>query len=165
MYDHDLKVAMMIRGEGLPAGKTVRGMVGSVSLVPTLLDLVGIPTQEYDFDGSSLLPAIEKGEIKGGEVYSEDLFEARGEGALQSIRTDDVKLIRNLTLGTEEFYDLRNDPQEKNNLVGTIDQEKKIALRKKLNLRLISGVSGGAKFSKTEKEQIDQRLRRLGYIK
>jgi arylsulfatase A-like enzyme len=140
-------------------------MVGSVSLVPTLLDLVGISTQDYDFDGSSLLPAIEKGETKGAEVYSEDLFEARGEGALQSIRTDDVKLIRNLTLGTEEFYDLRKDPQEKNNLVEAIDKEKKIELRKKLNVRLTSGVSGGKVFSKTEKEQIDQRLRRLGYIK
>lgn len=165
MYDHDLKVAMMIRGEGLPEGKKVRGMVGSVSLVPTLLDLVGVSTRDYDFDGSSLLPAIEKGEIKGAEVYSEDLFEARGEGALQSIRTDDVKLIRNLTLGTEEFYDLRKDPQEKNNLVETIDKEQKIGLRKKLNARLTSGVSGGRAFSKTEKEQIDQRLRRLGYIK
>jgi hypothetical protein len=84
---------------------------------------------------------------------------------LQSIRTDDVKLIRNLTLGTEEFYDLRKDPQEKNNLVETIDKEQKIGLRKKLNARLTSGVSGGRAFSKTEKEQIDQRLRRLGYIK
>lgn len=165
MYDHDLKVTMIIKGEGLPKGKTVRGMVGSVNLVPTLLDMVGVPTKEYDFDGSSLLPAIEKGEIKGGEVYSEDLFEPRGEGALQSIRTDDFKFIRNLTLGTEEFYDLVKDPQEKNNIGEKIDRETKINLRKKFNTFLISQVSKGKEFSKREKEEIDKRLRGLGYIK
>ncbi|MBW2121835.1 MAG: sulfatase [Deltaproteobacteria bacterium] len=103
MYDHDLKVAMIISGPGLPRGRVVRGMVGSVDLAPTLLDLVGISTEQYDFDGTSLLPAIERGEATGREIYSEDLFEPRGDGALQSIRTDGFKFIRNLTLGTEEF--------------------------------------------------------------
>jgi len=41
--------------------------------------------QPYDFDGSSLLPPIERGEAKGREIYSEDLFEPRGEGALRKL--------------------------------------------------------------------------------
>jgi len=85
MFDHDLKVAMIIKGGDLPKGREVKGAVGSVDLVPTLLDLVGIPAEEYDFDGSSLLPVIEKGEAKGREIYSEDLFEPRGEGALRRL--------------------------------------------------------------------------------
>ncbi|NIO21155.1 MAG: sulfatase-like hydrolase/transferase [Candidatus Aenigmarchaeota archaeon] len=165
MYDHDLKVAMIIKGGGLPKGKKVKGMIGSVDLVPTLLDLVGVSSEKFDFDGSSLLPAIEKGEATGREVYSEDLFESRGEGALQSIRTEDSKLIRNLTLGTEEFYDLKKDPQEKNNIINEIDKGKTIELRKKLNAFLKGSVSQGRQFSKEVREKIDKRLRALGYIR
>jgi len=165
MYDCDLKVAMIIKGKSLPKGKEIRGMVRSVDLVPTLLSLVGVSTKGYDLDGSSLLPVIKKGEVKGGEVYSEDLFEARGGGALQSIRTDDFKFVRNLTLGTEEYYDLHKDPQEKNNIIEKIDKETIINLRKKLNAFLKTQVSKGEIFSQKEKEEIDKRLRALGYIK
>lgn len=164
MYDHDLKVAMIIKGEGLPKGKKVKGMVRSVDLLPTLLDLVGVPIEQYDFDGLSLLSAIENGKVKGKEVYAEDLFEARGKGALQSLRTDDFKFIRNLTLGTEEYYDLDEDPQEKNNIINEIDEERIINLRKKLDAFLETQVSKGKTFSQKEKEAIDQRLRALGYI-
>jgi len=165
MYDCDLKVAMIIKGEGLPRGKKVEGMVRSIDLVPTLLELVDISTEEYDFDGLSLLPVIERGKAKGREVYSEDLFEARGKGALQSFRTEEFKFIRNLTLGTEEYYDLNSDPQEQNNLIEKTDKEKLIEIRKKLNAFLRTRVSEGKTLSKKEKETIDKRLRALGYIK
>ncbi len=164
MYDHDLKVAMIIKSEGLPKGKKVKDMVRSIDLVPTLLDLIGVPIEECDFDGLSLLPVIEKGEAKGREVYSEDLFKARGEGALQSFRTEDFKFIRNLTLGAEGYYDLHKDPQEKNNIINEIDEERIINLRKKLDAFLKTHVSEGKAFSQKEKKAIDQRLRALGYI-
>jgi len=165
MYDHDLKVVMIMKGVGLPKGKVVKGMVGSVDLLPTLMNLVGISTEGYDLDGTNLLPVIEKAESKGREIYSEDLFEPRGEGALQSIRHDDIKFMRNLTLGTEEFYDLTTDPEEKNNIIDEIDRDRGIGLRKRLNALLKMKVSEGKGFSQKEKDQIDQRLRGLGYIK
>lgn len=165
MYDCDLKTAMIIKGEGLPKGKKVTGMVRSIDLAPTLLDLVGISSEEHGFDGSSLLTVIEKGEAKGKETYSEDLFEARGEGALQCIRTDHFKFIRNLTLGTEEYYDLLKDPEERDNIIGSIDKEKAVNLRKKLDDFLRTMVSQEHVFSKEERAQIDERLRGLGYIK
>jgi len=164
MYDHDLRVAMIIKGGGLPKGKKVKGMVRSIDLIPTLLDLTGISIEGYDFDGSSLLPIIEKGEAKGREVYTEDLFEIRGEGVLQSIRTDDFKFMRNLTLGTEEYYDLLKDPQEKKNIVNQQDKETIINLRKKLNAYLKTKITTDKEFSQKEKEAINQRLRSLGYI-
>lgn len=165
MYDCDLKVAMIMKGKGLPEGKKVKGMVGSIDLIPTLLDLVGVPTEGCDFDGSSLLPVIEKGEAKGRKVYSEDLFEIRGESTLQSIRTGDFKFMRNSTLGTEEYYDLHKDSQEKNNIIEKIDKERIISLRKKLSAFLETRVSKGEVFSQKEKEEINKRLRALGYMK
>ena len=163
MYDHDLKVAMIIKGEGLPEGKKVEGMVRSIDLVPTLLDLTGIPKEGHDFDGLSMLPVIEKDEAKE-EVYSEDLFEPRGEGALQSIRTEEFKFMRNLTLNIEEYYNLLKDPQEKNNILDQQDKETIINLRKKLNAYLKTKVTTDKKFSQKEKEIINRRLRALGYI-
>lgn len=163
MHDCDLKVAMIIKGENLPQGIVIKNMVRSIDLVPTLLDLIGISTKEYDFDGSSLLPVIEKGEIRK-EVYSEDLFEPRGEGALQSLRTEEFKFMRNLTLNIEEYYNLPKDPQEKNNIIDQQDKETIINLRKKLNAYLRTKVTAGKEFSQKEKEAIDQRLRALGYI-
>jgi len=165
MYDCDLRVAMIMKGEGLPRGKKVKGMVRSIDLVPTLLDLIGIRAEKYDFDGSNLLPIIARGEARGREVYSEDLFEIRGESTLQSIRNEDFKFIRNLTSGTEEYYDLRKDPDEKRNIIEKVDKEKLIDLRKKLNAFLRTQVSEGKVFSQKEKEEIDKRLRALGYIK
>jgi len=163
MYDEDIKVAMVIKGQSLPQGKTVKGMVRTVDLIPTLLDLMRISVQEYDFDGVSLLPVIDKGEAHGMEAYAEDFFELRGKGALQSIRTDDLKYIRNITLWTEEYYDLHKDPKERNNLINKIDKATIIGLRKKLNAFLKTQVPIEKEIVQ-EKEKINERLRRLGYI-
>jgi len=166
MYDEDLKVAMIIKGPGLPEKKVIKGMVRTIDLVPTLLNILGVPDNEHDFDGKSLLPVIEKGEIKGGEVYIEDLFELRGKGALQALRTDDFKYIRNLTLWEEEYYDLKSDPKEKNNIIGKIDKNTLSRIRKKLNSFLLTEVLEQSKkiVIDREKSKINERLRRLGYI-
>ena len=166
MYDHDLKVALIIKDKNLPKNKEIKGMVRSIDLVPTLLALIGISKGNIDFDGKSLLPVIEKGQAEGEEVYSEDLFEVRGRGAIQAIRTDSFKFIRNLTLGIEEYYDLNNDPQEKSNIKDRVKDQTLIELRKKMNGFLMSIPQTKTKeFSDKEKEEIKERLKRLGYIK
>lgn len=165
MYDHDLKVAMIIKGKGLPNGKVIKNMVRSIDLIPTLLSLNDVNIEEYNFDGQNILPLINKDEpVTIKDVYSEDLFEIRGEGALQSLRGEDFKFFRNLTLGEEEYYDLINDPQERQNIVQRIDRGKLVDIRKKLNNFLKNEVSSKDTFSQKEKEAINQRLRGLGYI-
>jgi len=165
MYDHDLKVVLIIGGGIDIKGKLVKGMVRTVDIVPTLLDLLGIQEDRFDFDGKSLVPVIKNGFSEGKEGYSEDLFEARGKGALQSIRSDGFKFIRNLTLGIEEYYDLEEDPQEQNNIITTIDKSRLINLRKKLNYFLIkTGFVLDKIMPEEKKEIINKRLRSLGYI-
>ncbi len=164
MLDEDLKVVMILKGRGLPEGKTVKGGARSIDLIPTLLDLMGISVEEFDFDGESLLPAIQRGKVEYREGYAEDLFELRGKGALQCIRTDGFKYIRNLSLWTEEYYDLVNDPQEKNNIIEKIDPNTIISLRKKLNVFLSTRVPREKAISQEEIAKINERLRRLGYM-
>ncbi|RKY01270.1 MAG: hypothetical protein DRP54_04015 [Spirochaetes bacterium] len=165
MYDHDLKVFLIMRGEGLPAGKRIGGIARSIDVVPTILDLLGISREKLDFDGETLIDGIKEGTVGERDVYSEDVFESRGLGALQSFRTADYKFIRNLTLGKEEYYNIRNDPNEQNNIINQIDEDTLIKIRKKLNSFLFTVPPQKTKtFSDEEKEAINQRLRALGYI-
>jgi len=123
MYDCDLKNAMIIKGEKVPKDKVISGMVRSIDLIPTLLDLMGIKLDKFDFDGETLLPVIRKGIAKGKILYAEDIFEPRGLGIIQAIRDDYSKYIRNLTKGTEEYYDLSQDPNEKENIIEKMESE------------------------------------------
>jgi len=72
--------------------------------------------------------------------------------------------MRNLTLGEEAYFDLKNDPGELKNIKEEIDQEKLIKIRKRLNSFLFTKVVSQKGFSQEEKEAINQRLRGLGYI-
>jgi arylsulfatase A-like enzyme len=160
----------------LPAGARIPGVVRSVDVMPTVLDHVGIPLQEdWDFDGISLLPIIERGKAEGLQAYSEDLYEYRSDyadvepnllvGSLQQLRTDDAKLIRNLSSGTEEYYDLKNDPGEQKNQIEQVrERDDVVEMRRTLNSKLLDSREMLQPFSKEEAEQVKDRMRRLGYL-
>ncbi len=174
LYDEDIHIPLIIKSPKLPAGKTIPGMVRQVDVLPTVLDLLGIEAGEAggDFDGISLLPFIEAGKAEGLVNYFEDLYEARGPGALQGMRTDQFKFWRNLSAWTEELYDLIKDPGEKVNLIEerlktdpTFVKSCRSYLNQKL-LPLIPKGSSGEGYSLTTDDQdiIEARLRSLGYI-
>lgn len=167
LYDVDLKVFLIIMDKNLPEGRRVEGMVRSVDVVPTLLDLVGVSMDELDFDGTTLVPIIAKGKAQGLSAYAEMLYPlVEGIGALQAFRTDRFKFIRDLTKGMEEFYSLQDDPLEQNNLIKEVGESRRLELediRKQLNARLFEVGGEGAVFSGKEHQEIEERLRRLGY--
>jgi arylsulfatase A-like enzyme len=169
MYDHDIRIALIIKDKALPEGKRVKGQVRAIDTIPTVLELCEIPTEDYGFDGESLLQPIKEGVAKGRVAYSEDLFDPRTPGAIQGLRVEEddsiYKFMRNLTLGTEEYYDLLKDPEEKNNIIDKVDKDHLIYTRKELNKFLMTKIVGKTEdFSNQEKEKINERLRALGYI-
>lgn len=171
LYDHDITVPLIMMGKNLPKNKRVKGMVRSVDVIPTLLSYLEVPIKDFDFDGINLLPATAKGKIEGLIAYAEDLyeystkkFEDLDTGSLQAIRTEKVKLIRNLTKGTEEFYDLQNDPGERKNLIEEVRTSKEVVnLRRRLNAFLLQSKGMKAFFSPEETKKVESRLRALGY--
>lgn len=165
MYDHDLKVSLLVRAPGLPHGIVVRGMVRSIDLVPSLLDLLGVEAKDAEFDGQSWIPNVASDSVQNREAYSEDVFEPRGTGIVQAVRTESAKFIRNLTQGTEEYYDLEADPAEQRDIIREIDSEALVALRTKLNQYLFTETGSAKILSSSEKEAVDRRLRALGYVK
>ena len=57
-FDESLRVPLIIRGPGIPKGKTIHGQVSNVDFAPTLLDMANAKPGRT-MDGVSLLPAVE----------------------------------------------------------------------------------------------------------
>jgi len=129
-----------------PTRRVVRGPVMLVDLMPTLLDLIGIPVEDRPegMHGRSLL-----GVIRGDEPEDPEgrvlLGEAKGYGYLVSmVGQGDWKLIstrRNARYPTLELHNLRSDPSETLNLA---QRERSRADRLLANLDSWIGRSGGA---------------------
>ena len=164
MYDCDLKVPLIIKDERLPKGKFIKNMVRAVDLIPTLLELNEINT-DLDLDGKSLVPLIEKGEWRNTLAYSEELFENRGAGSLQSIRSEEYKLIRNISKDVADFYNIQKEPDELKSIDDPNQKELEIwtEFRRELD-KFLSGTEKRAAFSSEDEEKVKARLRQLGYI-
>lgn len=174
LYDEDIHIPLIIKAAGLPKGKRVSGMVRQIDVFPTLLDVMGIPAPN-SYDGESLVPFIEEGKAHGLTAYFEDLYEARGPGAIQGMRTDDFKYWRNFTTWKEELYDLRKDPQELENIAAKVHaenpediKEKRKFVNKFLTQQLVpiegSDETNTYQINDDDQKIIEERLRSLGYI-
>lgn len=116
VYDATVHVPQIWRyPKGLPAGKVYDGPVRAVDIVPTLLDLTGLPGGEQT-QGADLAKAF-AGKAAPPDLpqYSESLLAELGFGMapLYAIRHDGWKYIR---APKPELYNLRADPNELTNL-------------------------------------------------
>jgi arylsulfatase A-like enzyme len=59
-YVEDTRVPFVIRGPGVPAGRTVDRLAGNVDIAPTLADLAGVKSPGF-VDGRSLAPLLRAG--------------------------------------------------------------------------------------------------------
>ena len=119
LYEPTLIVPLILRYPGkLPAGTRISGYNQHKDLVPTLLELAGIATEELHFDGASLLPMV-RGEVAShaSEFYITECTWMRKHGW----RTPQWKLMIALEPDFHfkpeiELYNLVEDPDENNNL-------------------------------------------------
>jgi len=165
LYDCDLLVPLILQDKDLPKSVVIHGMVRTVDIVPTLVDLVNLRCS-VRFDGISLIPFVQTGKSEGLIAYSEELYEQRGPGDFQSIRNDRYKFIIDRRNGKEEFYDLVKDPLEKNNLISNLSQEEKVLVRKWRELcnSYFERKKTGFAMDKKDQKRIEERLKMLGYI-
>jgi arylsulfatase A-like enzyme len=135
LYDPGIAIPMIFRWPGvIPAGRHCDALRGNVDLLPTLLDLGGLPLPG-DLDGRSFAPLL-KDPAAHTDPGAERFFGIYYNGAARCIRTRTRKLIHHL--GPEpymakapvplddsdpkyprpdwELYDLEDDPLETNNL-------------------------------------------------
>ena len=148
LYDEIVNVPLILTAPGLQPG-VVREQVRSVDLVPTLLELAGVPARESD--GESLLhvdgdrPAVIAGTDKGALTKL-------------AIRQPPWKLILEIESGAEEAYHLETDPRELASRPGDVPPE--------LRALVFQELESAERRELTEEEEatVAKRLSDLGYI-
>ena len=125
LYDNVLHVPLILRyPPALPRGVRVAGYNQHQDLVPTLLELAGLPHERERFDGASLLPLV-RGEAASfaSELYLTECTWMRKHGW----RTPEWKLIAALEPDFHfkppvELYRLTDDPGELRNLADELPE-------------------------------------------
>ena len=122
LFEGGQRVPCFIRWPGkLEAGKRVSLIAQHVDVLPTLLDLVGLPLPATPpLDGRSLVPLLKDEQVKWPE---RQLFEVSGRGGKDgtiipkypgTVRNETYRWVHD---GKQSMlFDLRNDPSEKNNI-------------------------------------------------
>jgi arylsulfatase A-like enzyme len=127
LHEAVVRIPLVMRGPApLAGGRRIEESVGLIDVLPTFLDLAGLPAIE-GADGRSLLPLV-RGETGGHPVLSEEIRNEsntrRQEGTfLASLRTERWKYVaaydwRAGTV-TERLHDLERDPDERVDLYAT----------------------------------------------
>jgi tetratricopeptide (TPR) repeat protein len=160
VYDSTVHVPLIIATPWGDTGRS-RAQVTSVDILPTVLDLAGLPPQE-GIDGRSLArvvldPAADPGQV----AYSETYFPRYHFGwqHLRALRNGRYKFIE---APEPELYDLTKDPGELTN-VYKANSKTAEGLRVAMN-----GLVRDAQKPVPEREKLDpetlQRLAALGYV-
>lgn len=117
-YEGLLRVPMIIRGPGVPAGRVCDAPVSTIDIGPTLFDLSGA-TPLLTQHGQSLRPLWEDtGATRAYAMNEWELLPNRVGVALslRCVRTQHHKLTMDMRSGAGEMYDLQTDPHELANL-------------------------------------------------
>jgi tetratricopeptide (TPR) repeat protein len=156
-YEPTLRVPLILFAPRLFGPVVVRSPARHVDVLPTVLDLLGIPTPP-DLPGRSLRIALEKTEDASPPAYFEALSSSlnRGWAPLYGVVHDGWKYI---DLPIPELYHLTDDPGETRNLAAVRPDE---LARMRGLLRGLRAADRGIARGTEAVETID-RLRSLGY--
>src|SRR5260221_6308369 len=134
VYEATLRVPLVFRGPGVTPGTTLKGVVRTVDLYPTILDLTALSGGPPVTSGQSLAAALKGRPMKDEASFAESLVPLLhyGWSDLRAVRDGRWKYI---LAPKPELYDLENDPGELKNLVEA-DAAKASAMRAALEARL-----------------------------
>jgi len=154
VYDEIVQVPLILSAPGRLVPGTVTSQVRSVDLMPTLLELAGVPSGETD--GASLLP-LATGSEHGDRPA---VIACTDMGALTklAVRMPPWKLILHVESGKEEAYNLDLDPREVDSRPGDVPSElREIVFRE---------LESAERHELTDEEEatVARRLADLGYL-
>lgn len=121
-YDGGLRIPFAVRWPGKVAAGGTSDYAGlSFDVFATALEVAGVPRPK-EIDAVSLLPVLRGAPMP---ATPRELYFVRREGgpayggkSYEAIIRGDWKLMQNSPYGPLELYNLKDDPQEKNNLFG-----------------------------------------------
>ena len=120
VWEENLRVPLVIAAPGILGGRRVEHPVRSIDLVPTILELVGVPVPD-DLDGRSLVPLLRGG--VGSDETAEAWIYAGKPNAWAAIRRAGRSKYVYRTQAweggpREALYDLGRDPREVEDVAG-----------------------------------------------
>jgi len=156
LYDELIKIPLIIKfNKALSGDKRINVQVRAIDIMPTVLDILGIKKYK-SMEGASLIPLIFNRKINfPAFAYSEFINR-------KSVRMEDWKLIYDENNKLYELYNLKDDPQELNNIV-SVERGKFEYLRKKLDVYSKQGTYPDKIIEPILGEETKKRLRSLGY--
>jgi N-acetylglucosamine-6-sulfatase len=169
-YEEDIRVPLIVRGPGVPEGRTLEHLVLNNDLAPTFADLAGAEAPSF-VDGRSLTPLLSADPpphpledwrsaflveaarelsrssappLSGDQLPKDRRHAPReewGRPRLEAIRTEEHLYVEYET-GERELYDLRETPYQLSNVYESTDPELVRHLQRRLAaLRGCSGTS------------------------
>jgi N-acetylglucosamine-6-sulfatase len=108
-YEESIRVPLMIRGPGFPAGRQISTIAANIDLAPTILDVTGA-TARLPVDGRSLVPIANSADTELRGIVIETGPKESG-AWYAGIRSARWKYVEHST-GERELYDLNQDPYE-----------------------------------------------------
>ena len=122
VYEPSIRVPLILRGPGVPAGARRRQLVTNADLAPTILDAADAVPAGRVPDGRSLFPLLrDRGLAWGRELLVEGApgIQAVAYAALRNDRF----VYAEHDNGERELYDLRRDPDQLDSVDGDQDYE------------------------------------------
>jgi len=167
MYDEVLRVPLLIKFPRQQyAGERVRGQVRLLDLLPTVLDVAGLPTP-HRVRGQSLVALLREHAMgrDTDQLFAEDTLYGK---ELKALRTSRFKAIFHPASREMEVYDLRADPGERHDLardprVAARLRERLSSLARESERRAAWWTRRGLKAPALDQESIE-RLRSIGYM-
>ena len=150
-------VPLLIRYPGSSGGSRITSAVQAIDLVPTILDVLGLPADGADFEGSSLNPLVAAGDQPVRFAFSD---QTRWRSA------DDGRhhLILDGATGEFTLFDMKTDPLEMDDLF-SLTHPTTAPLSSELNTWLReTGQWARFDLALAAAEEHKEQLRALGYL-
>ena len=165
LFDDVIRIPLLMFGTNIPHGSSEQ-QVRQIDIFPTIFDLLGLEIN-FPIDGISLKSFFEKISVSEPYAYIEnspDPSTNNEYGRFIGLRTSNFKFIRSRNKSEKMIFlfDLKNDPQEQNNIASTspdiVNQMENLLMKYNKN---------EAKSFVTDDEQtakIKDELKKMGYI-
>ncbi len=173
VWEEETRVPLLFYAPGLLPPRVVAEPVGLVDLVPTVLDLVGLPVPA-GLDGRSLAGALEHGSPL---PLDRALYVEPAPGAFRAVRDARWKIVRDAESKVDTVFDLAADPHERNGATagmmlspGYTEQARLDRLRRALDTHEAACLARRARSERERRgeRQLDaaraEKLRALGYL-
>jgi N-acetylglucosamine-6-sulfatase len=136
-YEESIRVPLVVRGPGIPAGSRLSHDVVNIDLAPTFAEIAGASVPATA-DGRSLKPLLSAAPTPVASWRQDVLVEhetsdSEGLPSFKGVRTSQYIFVDYPSHAEQEYYDLVNDPHQLNSRHNGLDAARRAQLKARLD--------------------------------